>query len=70
MTDGTALKEAIQESGLTITFIANKMGCSRNRIYAIISGADCTASEIAILTTLLHLTKEQRDKIFLTQKVN
>ena len=70
MTDGTALKEAIQESGLTITFIANKMGCSRGRIYAIIAGADCTASEIAILTTLLQLTKEQRDKIFLTQKVN
>lgn len=70
MTDGAALKEAIRKSGLSITFIAYKMGCSRNRIYAIIAGADCTASEIAILTSLLQLTKEQRDQIFLTQKVN
>jgi len=70
MTDGEALKKAIKESGLSITFIASKMNCSRNRIYAIIAGADCTASEIAILTSLLQLTKEQRDEIFLAQKVN
>ena len=70
MTDTKALKEAIKESGKTITFIAAKMGCSRNRIYAIINGADCTASEITKMTEILQLTKEQRDKIFLATLVN
>ena len=70
MTDGKALKDAIRESGKSITFIAKKMGCSRNRIYAIINGADCTASEIAALAEILQLSNEQRDEIFLTLKVN
>lgn len=70
MTDGKALKKAIQDSGKSITFIAKKMGCSRNRVYAIINGADCTASEIAMLTDILQLTNEQRDEIFLTLRVN
>lgn len=69
MTDGNALKMTIKESGMTITFIANKMNCSRNRIYSIIKGADCTATEIAELTTILHLTKQQRDHIFLSKSV-
>ena len=70
MTDGEALKAAIKRSGLSITFIAKEMDCSRGRIYAIIAGADCTASEIATLTLLLRLTAEQRDYIFLRQSVN
>lgn len=70
MTDGEALKIAIKESGIPISFIAEKMGCSRNRIYAIIGGADCTASEITKLTRILRLTKPQRDRIFLSICVN
>lgn len=64
MTDRNALDTAIKDSGVTITFIAEKMGCSRNRVYAIIKGADCTASEIVLISSILHLTKEQRDSIF------
>jgi plasmid maintenance system antidote protein VapI len=64
------LEEAIKNSGVTITFIAEKMKCSRNRVYAIISGAECSASEIVMLSSILHLTKEQRDNIFLLQSVN
>lgn len=70
MTDGIALNEAIKESGVTITFLANRMGCSRNRIYAILDGSECTASEISGLTKLLHLTKAKRDQIFLSGSVN
>ena len=69
MTNREALKQAIKESGVTIVFIADKMGCSRNRVYSIIKGADCTASEIAELTQILHLTKQQRDHIFLSKSV-
>lgn len=70
MTNGKLLKEAIDESGVSITFLAEKMKCSRNRIYAIINGSDCTASEIAGLSKLLHMTRKQRDEIFLSMNVN
>ena len=70
MTDGKMLRQTIEESGISITFIAEKMECSRNRIYAIIAGSDCTASEITKMSEILHLTKKQRDDIFLSQIVN
>ena len=70
MTNTEALKKAIEDSGITITFIANTLKCSRNRVYAILKGADCTASEIVCLSQILHLTKPQRDNIFLTNVVN
>lgn len=70
MTKGTELKKEIENSGVSIVFLANRMGCSRNRIYAIIGGADCTATEIAMLSELLHLTRDKRDYIFLNENVN
>lgn len=70
MTNGEMLRHTIEESGISITFIASKMECSRNRIYAIIDGSDCTASEITKLSEILHLTKRQRDDIFLSTSVN
>jgi len=70
VTRGDELKKEIKESGLSIVFLAGKMKCSRNRIYAIIGGADCTATEIAALSGLLHMTRDKRDYIFLTKEVN
>lgn len=70
MTNGEMLKDIIKESGVSITFLAEKMDCSRNRIYAIINGSDCTASEIAGLSKLLHMSRKQRDDIFLSLNVN
>lgn len=70
VTKGTELKKEIENSGVSIVFLANRMGCSRNRIYAIIGGADCTATEIAMLSELLHLTRDKRDYIFLNENVN
>lgn len=69
MTDGKALEEVINECGVTITHIANKMGCSRNRIYSILGGSECVASEIVALSEILHLSKDKRDSIFLLNKV-
>ena len=70
MTRGNELKQDIKDSGLSIVYLANKMNCSRNRIYAIIGGADCTAKEIAYLSELLHMSRDRRDYIFLTEIVN
>lgn len=65
MTNGEILNKKIADEGITVTFIANKLGCSRNRVYAILHGADATASEIVALTGMLHLTVTERDFIFL-----
>lgn len=65
MTNGEKLRDAIKEAGVTIVFLAEKLDCSRNRIYAIIAGSDCTAKEITCLSECLHLTKKERDNIFL-----
>lgn len=70
MTDGKALEKIIDESGVTISHIANKMGCSRNRVYSILKGSECVASEIVALSEILHLSKEKRDSIFLLKCVN
>lgn len=69
MTDTVKLRNAIDESGLKITFIAEKMECSRGRIYSILNGAECTASEIVKLGELLRMTKATRDAIFLPSNV-
>lgn len=70
MTRGEDLRKEIENAGVSIVFLADRMHCSRNRIYAIINGSDCTATEIAALSELLHLTKEKRDYIFLSENVN
>lgn len=70
MTKGKELRDVIDNAGISITFIADKMGCSRNRVYAILDGSDCTATEITMLSGVLHLTKSQRDNIFLSAAVN
>lgn len=70
MTRGEELRKEIKDSGLSIVYLAGRMKCSRNRIYAIIDGADCTATEIATLSELLNMTRDKRDYIFLTKNVN
>lgn len=64
MTDVEALKTAIKDAGISIVFLAEKLGCSRNRVYSIMRGADITTSEIVRITQILHLTTEERDAIF------
>lgn len=64
MTNTELLDQTIEESGISITFIAKQLDCSRNRVYSILSGSECTASEIKKLTEILHLSNKQRDRIF------
>lgn len=68
MTDTEELKRLIKDSGITLTHIAEKLGCSRTRLYAILRGADATASEIYTLTQILHLTPEKKDAVFFAVK--
>lgn len=70
MTNVLLLNEAIDESGLTKTFIAKRMGCSRPRLYKILEGAECTVTEMVTLSDILHLNNKQRRDIFLPQKLH
>jgi len=72
MTNTELLNEIIDKSGISKTFLAEELHCSRNRIYAILggTGGECTASEIAGFARVLHLTREVRDLIFLPENVN
>lgn len=60
------LKSKIEESGMTVVAIAEKSGILRETLYNRLSGkTDFKSSEIVALTSVLNLTKPERDKIFL-----
>lgn len=66
MTNTELLKEIMEESGIPKTFIAKKMGCSRPRLYTILSGGECTVTEMQRLSDILKLSNKQKNDIFLS----
>ena len=67
MPDTKLLKEIISKSGLTIVAIAEKTGVSRETIYNRLNGkGEFRASEMVALSKVLNMSKEDRDKIFLS----
>lgn len=67
MTDIDLLLERIKDSGMKMTAIAEKTGIERATIYNRLKGkGEFTASEIVALSEVLHLNKDDRDKIFLS----
>lgn len=61
------LKNKMDESGMTTKAIAEKSGIVRETLYNRLKGSgEFTASEIVALSSVLQLTKEERDKIFLS----
>lgn len=60
------LKEKIKESGMSISFLTEKMGVGRETFYNRMNNnnPDFRASEIVSLTRILRLTKKERDSIF------
>lgn len=69
MTDTSLLKEVVDNSGVTKRWLADKIGCSRPRLYRILDGNEVTASEIQAICDALKLSTSMRDKIFFAQKV-
>lgn len=71
MTDVDLLLTKISDSGMTMVAIAEKSGIDRATIYNRLKGiGEFTASEIVGLSSALHLSKSDRDKIFLSANVN
>ncbi len=69
MTDTILLAQAIEDSGMTKTKIAERSGITRDRLYSLLEGADARASEIEGLAKTLRLTNPNRDRIFFAKKV-
>ena len=67
MSNSELLKKEIENSGMTMTAIAKKTGISRGTLYNKLNKIESfTASEIVSLSDVLHMSKEKRDKIFLS----
>ncbi len=69
MTNGELLRRVITDRGVTITAIAKKLGCSRPRVYNILDGRECMASEISTISDMLRLTAKEKNDIFFANKV-
>lgn len=70
MTDSKSLSKAISDSGMTITFIAKKIGITREGFYKKLNNeTEFKASEISSLQSILNLSNKSRDKIFFAGKV-
>ena len=65
MVDIDALKQEIEDSGMTIKSIPDKLGVNRYTIYNKLNDkTEFTVSEIERLSDILHLTAGQRNAIF------
>lgn len=70
MVDLKALKAAMDDSGMTVTAIAQKSNILRETLYNRLNGkGEFTASEIVALSGTLQLSRVTRDEIFFSQKV-
>ena len=71
MTDFEMLERIMKRSGATIEAITKAAGITRETYYNRKKGiGEFTAKEIIGITNVLRLTTEERDAIFLTEKVN
>lgn len=63
------LKKKIDESGLKVTFIIEKLGLSPNGFYKKLNGVTpFRVAEIYVICDLLKLTEEERQAIFFPKK--
>lgn len=70
MTDGKLLLQLIEESGMPKTVVAERSGFSRDRLYSILEGSECRASEMEGITKTLKLTSAISKQVFFAKKVD
>lgn len=69
MTDTKSLKIAIMMSGISQEEIAYQLGITRETLWRKINNiTEFKAREIMLLRDILHLSNEQRDAIFFSEK--
>lgn len=64
MTDIDALRKCIENRGMSMTFVAEKSGILRETLYNRLKTGDFKISEISALSSVLSLSKDERDEIF------
>lgn len=64
VTDTMALKKCIEDSGMTVTSVAEKAGILRETLYNRMKSGDFKGSEICALSQVLNLSRNKRDEIF------
>lgn len=64
MTDIKALRDCINDSGMTIVAISEKSGILRETLYNRMKTGDFKISEICALSDVLRLDRDNRDRIF------
>lgn len=70
MTDTRRLKEVIEANGLKTSFLAEKLGISRQALLNKMSNkTEFKAGETLVLRELLNLTPEQWESLFFTKNV-
>nr|DAZ73334.1 MAG TPA: Regulatory protein-modification, helix-turn-helix, transcriptional regulato, DNA [Caudoviricetes sp.] len=70
LTDSKKLSDEINESGITITAIAKKIGITREGFYKKLNNeTEFKASEISTLQKILMLSNKKRDDIFFAKQV-
>ena len=71
MADIVMLRKKIEDSGMTMSFIAKQSGIVRETLYNRLNGiGEFTASEIVGLSRVLRLSEKERNHIFLNEKLN
>lgn len=64
-----ALKDSIKESGVTMAALSRKTGILRETLYNRLDGkGEFKASEISAISSVLRLTREERDSIFFAEE--
>lgn len=64
MTNTSALRKCIKNRGMSITFVAEKSGILRETMYNRLKTGDFKISEITALSSVLNLSRDERDDIF------
>ncbi len=64
MTNVIALKKRIEDSGMSMTYVAEKSGILRETLYNRMKTGDFKLSEICALSKVLNLSRDERDSIF------
>lgn len=71
MFDEKLFREKVEMSGVTITFIAEKVGISREALHRKLrKETEFKVSEVVKITNILKLTETERNNIFFAEKVN
>lgn len=68
VTDTARLKQYMNDTGMTITAIAEKSGILRETLYNRLKTGDFKVSEITALVETLHMTVAERNAIFFAKR--